>query len=27
MGSPQDIEGAFTEERYYIVQTRTQVGL
>jgi alpha-glucan,water dikinase len=27
MGSPQDIEGAFGEERYYVVQTRPQVGL
>jgi alpha-glucan,water dikinase len=27
MGSPQDIEGAFVEERYYVVQTRPQVGL
>jgi alpha-glucan,water dikinase len=27
MGSPQDIEGAFVEQRYYVVQTRPQVGL
>jgi alpha-glucan,water dikinase len=27
MGSPQDIEGAFDGERYYVVQTRPQVGL
>ena len=27
MGSPQDIEGAFLEGRYYAVQTRPQVGL
>jgi alpha-glucan,water dikinase len=27
MGSPQDIEGAFVKERYYVVQTRPQVGL
>ena len=27
MGSPQDIEGAFAEGRYYVVQTRPQVGL
>jgi alpha-glucan,water dikinase len=27
MGSPQDIEGAFLEEAYYVVQTRPQVGL
>jgi alpha-glucan,water dikinase len=27
MGSPQDIEGAFVEERYHVVQTRPQVGL
>jgi alpha-glucan,water dikinase len=27
MSSPQDIEGAFAEERYYVVQTRPQVGL
>jgi alpha-glucan, water dikinase len=27
MGSPQDIEGTFTQERYYVVQTRPQVGL
>jgi alpha-glucan,water dikinase len=27
MASPQDIEGAFVEERYYVVQTRPQVGL
>jgi alpha-glucan,water dikinase len=27
MGSPQDIEGAFAEGRYYVVQTRSQVGL
>jgi alpha-glucan,water dikinase len=27
MGSPQDIEGAFEEGRYHVVQTRPQVGL
>jgi alpha-glucan,water dikinase len=27
LGSPQDIEGAFVQERYYVVQTRPQVGL
>jgi alpha-glucan,water dikinase len=27
MGSPQDIEGAFVGGRYYVVQTRPQVGL
>jgi alpha-glucan,water dikinase len=27
MGSPQDIEGAFDGKRYYVVQTRPQVGL
>ena len=27
MGAPQDIEGAFVKERYYVVQTRPQVGL
>jgi alpha-glucan,water dikinase len=27
MGAPQDIEGAFVDGRYYVVQTRPQVGL
>jgi alpha-glucan,water dikinase len=27
IGSPQDIEGAFSEGRFYVVQTRPQVGL
>jgi hypothetical protein len=27
MGGPQDIEGAVSKERYYVVQTRPQVGL
>jgi alpha-glucan,water dikinase len=27
MGSPQDIEGVFKDGRYYVVQTRPQVGL
>jgi alpha-glucan,water dikinase len=27
LGSPQDIEGAYVHGRYYIVQTRPQVGL
>lgn len=27
LGSPQDIEGAVAGERYYVVQTRPQVGL
>lgn len=26
MGSPQDIEGAYAKDRYYVVQTRPQVG-
>src|SRR5262249_28030541 len=26
-GAPQDIEGAYVQGRYYIVQTRPQVGL
>jgi alpha-glucan,water dikinase len=25
-GSPQDIEGAVTQDQYYVVQTRPQVG-
>jgi alpha-glucan,water dikinase len=27
IGSPQDIEGVFSEGRFYVVQTRPQVGL
>lgn len=27
MGSAQDIEGAYSKERYYVVQTRPQVGI
>ena len=27
IGSPQDIEGAFGDNRYYVLQTRPQVGL
>ncbi len=27
MGSPQDIEGAHSKGRYYVVQTRPQVGI
>jgi alpha-glucan,water dikinase len=27
LGSPQDIEGAYAKDRYYVVQTRPQVGL
>jgi alpha-glucan,water dikinase len=26
-GSPQDIEGAVTQGKYYVVQTRSQVGI
>jgi alpha-glucan,water dikinase len=27
MGSPQDIEGAYSKGQYYVVQTRPQVGI
>jgi alpha-glucan,water dikinase len=27
MGSAQDIEGAYSKGRYYVVQTRPQVGI
>ena len=27
LGSPQDIEGAYSKGRYYVVQTRPQVGI